>query len=60
MNVPPTRKIVVATVKSGDNIASFAQRSPGPEHHLVERFCAINTLDDCNAVRTGEQVKLVR
>jgi predicted Zn-dependent protease len=60
MNVPPTRKIDVVTVKGGDTIAALAQRSPGLEDYVVERFCVLNALDACDVVRAGEQVKLVR
>lgn len=60
MNVPPTRKIDVVAVKSGDTVASLSQRSPGLEDHVVERFCVLNALDDCASVRAGDQVKLIR
>ena len=60
MNVPPTRKIDVVPVRSGDTVAGLAQRSPGLGDYVVERFCVLNALDDCKTIRVGEQVKLVR
>jgi predicted Zn-dependent protease len=59
INAPPTQRIDVVAVRSGDTVASLAQRSAF-ENYKRERFCVLNGLDTCASVAVGEQVKLVR
>lgn len=59
VNAPPTQRIDVVTVGSGDTVASLAQRNAFEDHER-ERFCVLNGLDACNSVTAGERVKLVK
>lgn len=59
VNVPSAERIRVVTAKSGDTAASLAQRTSF-ETAKQERFIVINGLPDANAVKAGDQVKLVQ
>jgi len=59
VNVPPTQRIDVIAVRSGDTLASLAERSAF-ENYKRERFCVLNGLDACTSVAAGERVKLVK
>ena len=59
VKAPPTQKIEVVTVKSGDTLSSLAARTSFADYK-VERFCVLNHMPACNSVTVGEKVKLVR
>ena len=54
-----TQRIAVVAVRSGETVASLAERSAF-ENYKRERFCVLNGLDACSSVATGERVKLVQ
>lgn len=59
LQVPPTERIRIVTAKAGDTAASLAQRTSFPTAKQ-DRFIVINGLNDANALRAGDQVKLVQ
>ncbi len=59
VKVPPTERIRIATVKSGDSAASLAQRTSFPDAKQ-DRFIVLNGLAGPADVKAGQQVKLVQ
>jgi predicted Zn-dependent protease len=59
VKVPPTERIRIATVKSGDSASSLSQRTSFPDAKQ-ERFLVLNGLAGPADVKAGQQVKLVQ
>ncbi|MDZ7627280.1 MAG: M48 family metalloprotease [Parvularculaceae bacterium] len=59
LQVPPTERIRVATVKASDTAASLSQRTTFPNAR-EDRFIVLNGLAGASDLRAGEQVKLVQ
>ncbi len=59
VNVPPTERVRIVTARSGDTATSLAQRTSFATAKQ-DRFIVINGLADANALRAGEQVKLIQ